>query len=77
MGGLLIKVALCCLQSTYCDNLKQHCDTVGRTIHIANLGEERNGLASGCSSLHYLLSPEHVHADTATAAAVAVAAAAA
>mmetsp|Transcript_7305 Transcript_7305/g.21552 ORF Transcript_7305/g.21552 Transcript_7305/m.21552 type:complete len:271 (+) Transcript_7305:381-1193(+) len=24
-------------KSTYCDNLKQHCDTVGRTIHIANL----------------------------------------
>lgn len=25
-------------QSTYCENLRQHCETVGRRIHIANLG---------------------------------------
>lgn len=24
-------------KSTYCDNLKQHCDAIGRSIHIANL----------------------------------------
>ena len=26
-------------QSTYCDNVRQHCETVGRTVHVANLGE--------------------------------------
>lgn len=27
------------LQSTYCDTLRQHCETIGRTMHIVNLGE--------------------------------------
>jgi hypothetical protein len=26
-----------CLQSTYCSSLYDHCQTVGRTIHIVNL----------------------------------------
>ena len=29
----------CCLQSTYCDNLRQHCEAIGRTVHVVNLGE--------------------------------------
>ena len=29
----------CRLQSTYCDNLRQHCEAIGRTIHVVNLGE--------------------------------------
>jgi len=35
-------------QTTYCDNLRQHCETVGRTVHIVNLGEltERHSLPS-------------------------------
>ena len=28
-----------CLQSTYCDHLRQHCEAVGRTVHTVNLGE--------------------------------------
>ncbi|KAK9838282.1 hypothetical protein WJX81_002246 [Elliptochloris bilobata] len=24
-------------KSTYCDNVRQHCETVGRTVHVANL----------------------------------------
>lgn len=27
------------LQSTYCETIKQHCDTIGRTVHLVNLGE--------------------------------------
>ena len=36
--------ASCCsdrclfLQSTYCDTLRQHCEAIGRTVHIVNLG---------------------------------------
>ena len=29
----------CCLQSTYSDNLRQHCEAIGRTVHVVNLGE--------------------------------------
>ncbi len=26
------------VQSTYCDNIRQHCETIGRTVHVVNLG---------------------------------------
>ena len=26
------------MQSTYCDNIRQHCENIGRTVHIVNLG---------------------------------------
>lgn len=26
------------MQSTYCSTIKEHCDTVGRSVHVANLG---------------------------------------
>ncbi len=32
-------LAVAVVQSTYCDNLRQHCETVGRTVHVVNLGE--------------------------------------
>ena len=28
----------CCLQSTYCDNVHQHCEVIGRPVHVVNLG---------------------------------------
>lgn len=27
------------VQSTYCETMKQHCDTIGRSVHVVNLGE--------------------------------------
>ena len=50
-------------QSTYCDHLRQHCEAVGRTVHIVNLGEMLAHYAccpkAGCLSLniHLMVSP--------------------
>lgn len=33
------------VQSTYCDNLRQHCETVGRSVHVVNLGESPSELS--------------------------------
>ena len=32
------QMILLTVQSTYCDNIRQHCETVGRTVHVVNLG---------------------------------------
>jgi len=28
-------------QSTYCETVRQHCETIGRKVHVVNLGELR------------------------------------
>lgn len=43
------------IQSTYCDNVRQHCETVGRTIHVVNLGE----LSLPCLDFSVLGGPCH------------------
>jgi len=37
------------VQSTYCDNVRQHCETVGRTVHVANLGACSPAPALACA----------------------------
>jgi GPN-loop GTPase len=32
-------LSLLFFQSTYCDQLQQHCETIRRSIHVINLGE--------------------------------------
>ena len=32
------------LQSTYCDTIKQHCDAIGRSAHVVNLGKRATTL---------------------------------
>ena len=34
-----VEVQYVALQSTYCDQLRQHCETIGRTVHVVNLGK--------------------------------------
>lgn len=61
------------LQSTYCDHLRQHCETIGRTVHIVNLGGARSkGYKLPSSWLKFttlglqdLYSRQVVHADPA------------
>ncbi len=35
------------VQSTYCDNIRQHCETIGRTVHVVNLGVLKTTTRSG------------------------------
>lgn len=34
---LLNSSYLLCQQSTYCETMKEHCDTIGRSVHVVNL----------------------------------------
>ena len=35
------------VQSTYCENIRQHCETIGRTVHVVNLGALKTIAHSG------------------------------
>jgi hypothetical protein len=35
----LTSPAHACVQSTYCEHLWNHCQAIGRSIHLVNLGE--------------------------------------
>lgn len=41
------------MQSTYCETMKEHCDSIGRSVHVVNLGGQGGccwcGVALACS----------------------------
>lgn len=51
------------LQSTYCDTLYQHCQSIGRSIHLVNLGVQRTAAGHpSCTHLNMPAAAQHQQA---------------